>query len=52
MSCTPKGTLVEAAVCTLIREIVSAYEARRRARRAATHSDAATGRTTTTEVMP
>ncbi len=49
MSCKSKGTLVEAAVCTLIKEIVSAYEARRRARRDVIQSDAATGRATTAE---
>lgn len=35
MSCKSKGSLVEAAVCTLIKEIIAAYEARRRARRQA-----------------
>jgi len=35
MSCHPKQTLVRAAVCALIQELVSACEARRRARRVA-----------------
>ncbi len=50
MSCKSKGTLVEAAVCTLIKEIVSAYEARRRARREAIQTDAR-GRTATAEAQ-
>jgi hypothetical protein len=33
MPCNPKHSLVEAAVCTLIKEIISTFEARRRARR-------------------
>jgi len=35
MPCNPKRSLVEAAVCTLIKEILSTFEARRRARRPA-----------------
>ena len=38
MSCKSKASLVEAAVCTLIKEIIAAYEARRRARREAAQS--------------
>ncbi len=52
MSCKSNETLVAAAICTLIKEIVSAYEARRRARREAIQSDAAAGRTTTVEATP
>jgi len=51
MSCKSKGTLVEAAVCTLIKEIISAYEARRRARRDAIQTDARCP-TVTAEAMP
>ena len=49
MSCKSKGTLVEAAVCTLIKEIIAAYEARRRARR---QSQNVAAPTTTVEVTP
>ncbi len=52
MSCKSKEALVAAAVCTLIKEIVSAYEARRRARREAIQAEAAAGRATTVEAMP
>lgn len=41
MSCKSKGSLVEAAVCTLIKEIIAAYEARRRERRQAAQVAAA-----------
>lgn len=34
MPCTTKATLVQVAVCTLIKEIIATYEARRRERRA------------------
>lgn len=40
MSCKSKGSLVEAAVCTLIKEVIAAYEARRRARREAAQNAA------------
>ena len=49
MSCKSKGTLVEAAVCTLIKEIISAYEARRRTRREAVTASA---QTPTTDATP
>jgi hypothetical protein len=32
MPCNPKHSMVEAAVCTLIKEIISTFEARRRRR--------------------
>jgi hypothetical protein len=51
MSCKSKQTLVEAAICTLIKEIIAAFEARRRARREAAQSDAATAHPATTEAM-
>ncbi len=41
MSCKSKESLVQAAVCSLIKEIIAAYEARRRARRQSVEGTAA-----------
>lgn len=41
MSCKSKESLVQAAVCSLIKEIIAAYETRRHARRQSAQGAAA-----------
>jgi hypothetical protein len=45
MACSSKGTVLEVAVRTLIKEIIATFEARRRARRRQSQCDTCRART-------